>query len=407
MIEDSKIRKNFTISESEYTAFIQNLEKINRKIDKWVGFDPITFTAEEIFTEKRDEINGTLFTIKTYKIEIEGVIPHYEGWQFVSSLEYDRMNKCVFVHNLTENIKIPKYYKNKTFIGCDHCGHKRYRAKSFVIYNEKENRYMEVGSSCLKNFFKQDISKLIPFINSIEDFKEEYNGTGNHVYYVDTLIFLLSVKYVIDKYGWVSMAKFYEECERAEYEKRLPRFVSTKDSALDLGESRELLKVKNSQIKYTKKVINFFKNYDAENNEYLINLCQTIKHDFIKNNKLGIAASMFITYEKMIEKENNKKEQEKRKNVSKHVGEIGQRLKKIKAEVIFDLDKEGNYGTYTIYKFKDEEGNILTSFYSGYNFRSYKGDIVEISGTVSNHDEFNGENQTVIKRLSGKVIEEK
>ncbi len=369
------------IVRAEAIDLIENkIAKINVKINKWDGFEPILFTVDDYFYKKDEEGR----TCKFASVKIEGEIPHYNGWTFVSSLEYDRENKCVFVHCLNKTVELPVEYRNKTSIGCDHCGHNRFRTKSFVVFHEETGEYKEVGSTCLKKFFQQDISKLIPFMKAFDDIEEKSNYGGKLVYYADTLEYFICVKYCIDKYGWISAKEAWNN----------DKITATNVEASRMIGSDEMLKIKTTQIQYAEKVLNYFANLDDQSNSYMINLSKVATLEFVKNNKLGILASAFTAYDRV-----DHEPTEKPTSNSDFIGMLGDRFKKLDVEVTFRKVIENDFGGSILYKFKDVIGNVISTFYSGYKIDLEVGEKIKLTATVTKHSTFHEEKQTSVNRM--------
>ena len=85
---------------------------------------------------------------------------------------------------------------------------------------------------------------------------------------------------------------------------------------------------------------------------------------------------------------------------SKHIGEIGQRLK-IKVKYVFtaswDVDSPWGNTTHHIHKFVDADGNIFVWKTTSYVDGEYGTELV-LAGTIKEHTEYNGEKQTVLTR---------
>lgn len=94
------------------------------------------------------------------------------------------------------------------------------------------------------------------------------------------------------------------------------------------------------------------------------------------------------------------------REISKHVGEIGERLS-IKGTYqrsgSWEQKSFAGYGTVTMYvhTFKDADGNVFTWKTQNGISMEY-GELVNLSGTVKEHAEYKGERQTVLTRC--KVI---
>jgi uncharacterized protein (DUF3820 family) len=86
---------------------------------------------------------------------------------------------------------------------------------------------------------------------------------------------------------------------------------------------------------------------------------------------------------------------------SYHVGKVGERISRT-VEVAMKKVVNGFYGESLLLKFKDEEGNVLMTFYSGNSSDIWDLDLREkvvLTGTVKEHDEYNGEKQTKLTRI--------
>jgi hypothetical protein len=83
-------------------------------------------------------------------------------------------------------------------------------------------------------------------------------------------------------------------------------------------------------------------------------------------------------------------------DTSAYVGEIKERIE-FEAQVEFTKEFDGYYGTTTLIKLRDLEGNVFTWFASGYQ-NVARGDRVSIKGTVKKHEEFREVKQTILTR---------
>ena len=88
------------------------------------------------------------------------------------------------------------------------------------------------------------------------------------------------------------------------------------------------------------------------------------------------------------------------KLVSNYIGTIGQRLT-LECSVVFTKWIDTQFGQSRLIKFQIATGETLVSFYSG-NYYFEIGEKVTIAGTVKAHEEYNGEKQTKINRITVK-----
>lgn len=80
---------------------------------------------------------------------------------------------------------------------------------------------------------------------------------------------------------------------------------------------------------------------------------------------------------------------------SKHIGYIGEK-KEVEIQLDGQFSFRTQYGTSTIYRFKDKEGNVLIWKTGSYieDFDGFK----TMTATIKEHSEYNGENQTGVIR---------
>ena len=92
-----------------------------------------------------------------------------------------------------------------------------------------------------------------------------------------------------------------------------------------------------------------------------------------------------------------------RKAVSKHVGEVGEKVTfKGTFEEGFTFETKIGWMTETrcVYKFKDSDGNMFTWFTSSGRYLDMnKGEPVEVAGIVKEHKVYQDEKQTCLSRV--------
>ena len=139
------MKQIYTIPEENLESLQKKVKQINNKSLKLVG-TPITLTkVEENFIQ--NEI--TKEWNKVIVVEINGEAPHYNGWEFVATLNHNYETGNIIK---SAGQEVPIEYRT-TPIKCDHCGINRFRKDTYVVKNTETNEYKQVGSSCLKDFF--------------------------------------------------------------------------------------------------------------------------------------------------------------------------------------------------------------------------------------------------------------
>ena len=107
--------------------------------------------------------------------------------------------------------------KNLTEISCDHCGWKRNRNHSVLLREIETGKHIQVGSTCVKDFFGIDPSGFmfmasIKFDNILGGINEEksWGDKGNSFYGYELMDVLSYSAAAIAKWGWLSKSKAWE-----------------------------------------------------------------------------------------------------------------------------------------------------------------------------------------------------
>lgn len=143
-------------------------------------------------------------------------------------------------------------------------------------------------------------------------------------------------------------------------------------------------------IDLDKKTLEYFRNLDPGNNDYLINCCKIVSLDYVPIKMIGYASSMIIAYEKAAKNAKNASE-----SISNHV----ERIRNINVTVAYKREFESDFGINILYTFKDESGNIFKTFYSGHTWECEINEKISITGTVKKHTEYQGIKETMLNRV--------
>jgi hypothetical protein len=131
---------------------------------------------------------------------------------------------------------------------------------------------------------------------------------------------------------------------------------------------------------------------------YIMNLQQVFKAGYLTRKHVGLVVSAVHVYNKAKAIEESKK----RGSNSQFIGNIGDKIS-IKVKILFVRAFDTNYGTSYLYNMMDEAGNVLVWFASkqqvNAEYQPYEvGNEVTIAGTIKDHKEYNGTNQTALTR---------
>lgn len=288
---------------------------------------------------------------------------------------------------------------------CDHCGHKRKRNSVYFVAKPQETKYVRVGSTCLQDFFPKsvDILRKFEFYNEIwvtvKGFRDDEDGFfGGHVeprFTTKTILALTSA--AVREYGYTSAT-----AARNNYLLIPTKNVVTNSIFTDRNEDK--LEVIEDDEKKAEEILNWFSNNDEES-EYFENCRQIIEKGYFRSKYIAYIVGLYGAWRH----HNNQKVEYAQRAESKHVGHVGERqtfLGKITA--VREIHSQFSYdGVGYITTVEDSEGNILKYFnlirpnnHDWSHIDDLVGLEVQFDAGVKKHDEWNGQKQTALTRVT-------
>jgi DNA-directed RNA polymerase subunit RPC12/RpoP len=395
---------------------VSKIEKLTKKAIGF-GLEPMELTFGP---DKREEIEeGFRKIVKvTCVAKLVYDIPIIDGWELICTFDIVGMKEFeeVFISKVPSKT-VPVEYQKKDEIHCDHCGHRRFRNHSMLMRNVETGEYKEVGSTCVKDFFGHNPQGFMfyarftwPDLSDCQEVSDnfyDYNGQGYRMGCDDLKATLAYTSGCIKEFGWVS-AKYAMEWDKTATKHQVqeqlnpPRNWETMKGFVRIYPTKDDANIADDTIEYFKGL----SEEELSDNEYLWNCHKIAKHSLVPWKFFGFACSMINAYQRYLQGEIEK---EKRSSQpSDFVGQVGDRLRDIKVTCVFlkELLNEWTGDTKVLYIWLDEQGNKYKTFYSGYKWHMYQGDTAVVTGTVKNHDVWNGEKSTLLTRCAVTDVKE-
>jgi hypothetical protein len=387
------------IAENKFNVESQ-LGKINKRARK-LGLEEVSFIWGKAFVETREVFTREVdrfvkIEVLVIPIDITGPFDIcFDGWKFVATLQHlptgENIIRCI------SNEEIPKQYRS---VGsdCNHCNVNRYRKDTYLVRNESTETFVQVGSSCIKDFLggncPDDIINKANLIAELFSYMEGSNsdytsGFNNKESLYEIGKFLAMTSASIRDYGWVSKSK-----AKARDTGTLSTSTLVQQSLEEPSKSNSS-KITDLDKEIAKNSIEWVENLsDLEcESDYLYNIRAIVRSGMVWNKCFGFAASIIPAYHRMISEKNPV-------NKSNHVGTIKQRS-------VFDLTFQDHfvfdsmYGMTYKFVFHDDDGNIITwTTTSVGKIPFIKGNKYSIKGTVKEHTEYKNVPQTVLSRCT-------
>jgi len=366
----------------------QKLDKLSKKAKK-AGTSDIKLVR----VARRTEEDGTQICI----VAVEGEPVKYEGYTFMGRLDHniDPSGDSNIVYMM------PGEELNETqrSLGadCNHCGWKRNRKDTFILRKDEDGSTIQVGRTCLKDFFGHDPAELVRRAQYITRVIDECRNAEHpsEAYLVnrrtvDLVTFLAYVVSAVEENGWTSGKDAFGD----------PGKKSSRDQAADTmfhwpyPDPAE--RPTKEQVEYAEKVVAWVTTLDPNKSDFNFNMTQLAKIEIIDYKSTGIVAAMVFCYNRHLENEVKKAANPKDDLTgSEYQGEEKERLQ-LDVTVLSSRWHEGQFGSYSITRMLSADGNLFVSFGQ---YHADPGTTVTIRGTVKRHQEYNGVKQTILGRV--------
>ena len=373
----------YNTTKVQFEILTKKLNRVFKKLDainaKYI-FTVIREYADDVPVYNVDPITKTQYKVGEMKVEcveFELDFPAYRVGDYRVGCVLERTEDGNMIYTVDDTIDFSSYYRQP--LRCDHCGTRHERVKAVVLVNDNGDHKM-VGKGCLKDFVGISVDSFANYLYGIgeilNDCELKIYSNEIHLYkeVIDTLYFLAICIEITEFKGYYT------------------------GLAYDAGDL--LRKGHNPEQKFidkAKEITAFFETYDAEGDPFETNtrLLVTGKRTFATPN--GIVAYAPTLYKKIQERLERERQRKLIAETSKYIGTVGE---KITVTVKFEITGgyETQYGYVRIYKFTTRDGNVLIWKTSAWIDEDSANEIT-ITGTVSDHSEYAGVRQTVLKRV--------
>lgn len=421
-------RRQVDIPTFRLNAFEKKAERLQKKARQ---IEEIEFSynvnRDESYTEARNVViegERVKVPVEFVPVVIDGAIEEsieIDGWELIGAIDFGGSNVV-----RSHEDGLADRWGDTSSRRCDHCGHERARKTAYIVRDE-DGHERQVGSTCLEDYLghgsAEELARMYTSIRGIEDEfgranvpDEMWNDNMRDRDYINLKTFLAIVDRIIQKHGWISGSEAYRNRKR-----------STKELAFrayDDDRTRKRLFEEYPETDHDiEAIIEWARSIEDPDNDYLHNLKALAQGEMIHRSKHGgFAASMITAYEREHEDEDEQDVD------SEWIGEEGERVED-KTLTLVKTKECGSRGygygrsreTTWLYKFRDEEGNVVVWFTtSAKSFpvdedgeivdedeteeREYLTDLEDVTFegvrfTVKDHDTFNETKQTKVSRM--------
>jgi hypothetical protein len=286
---------------------------------------------------------------------------------------------------------------------CVHCGYKRRRNQTYVLYEIETGELRQVGTTCVADYTGAHNPERVAawaewmaaLYSDLERDDEEGFGGGGGRIAMRTVEFLAHVAGAIRENGWQSRWR------RTDYGDSERNYNAT----ADVAESNYF--ERNPKFRYdvtaedqdeAQAALDWVRDDLAERDdldEFQHNLVTYTRSDWVPKKGSGFVAYTIMARRREIEGEIKRQRQEKIKADSEWFGEIKSRVKGLTFTVSFTREFESRFGVRTLTKGFTPEGNAITWWGSG---GLEQGRTYTCAATIKAHetDDYNGGAKTTV-----------
>jgi hypothetical protein len=163
---------SFFLTTADFAASAEKVAKLNARAIK-AGI-PAKVELVEIARHEREAAGISGFTRRWTEVEFEiaGLnAVKFNGWTLAATLDHGAEGNIFRVSpHFSETL--PVEFRNTDSTRCDHCGIRRQRNLTVVVYSETEG-FRQVGSDCVKLFLGVSPTSILSFMKDVEDLADD------------------------------------------------------------------------------------------------------------------------------------------------------------------------------------------------------------------------------------------
>lgn len=399
----------YTIPSKRIDNLVKRLEKFNRKALKNQSL-PIVFSVskpyDKIFQEKEIDadtgksiIVDKIISMVDIEIDTESFKP-IKGYRLCACIENTEQGNIIL--NKIPGVEVPHKYR-KSENHCDHCNTDRYRRFTYIIYNEETKDFVQVGSTCIKDYLGVNLSLIASRFQFLDELvcMSDHNGFGS--YYEPTVpiySFLATCLNIIEHDGFVSSKMAFETqgTKRATgnvtWEVMTDHFKPT-NSQTYREWVIERRRYTEEHLNEATKMIDWVKEQDTTK-DYFYNLSMIVNLGYVTRKTVRFACSIIPCYRKAMNMIKPKKEYKP----SEFIGKIGEKIT-FEAVCTKSFDVNGAFGLMCINTLMTDNDEIIV-WYNPKGLEEEK--RYSITATVKDHKVYKDKKQTIILRPKIKEI---
>jgi hypothetical protein len=417
----------YRIPEHKFESFKASIERLKRRAAK-LGCGEIGYITHGIEVDKGYSIRGrggydrfvflpdgqnpfTVFGVsytpascsqRKHLVSVTGDPPKLNGWQFMAALDPMSDEDGNLLGNLVRSIpgaEIPEQFRT-TGIVCDHCQVRRSRNSTYLVRHD-DGIYKQVGRQCLKDFLGHSSPESVAGFAEVlfelralleedvfdDEMDQEESGAARRTYFYKLIKVLEMATCLVRMNGWKPS---YHDMQSTK--EQLIHW--TLSSGAELARIEKDYQITDADRENARLAVEWMATLESSRSDYEFNLYLLSRVGRVRVDSFGFLASAVPAFMRhRADTEDN--------GSSEYVGEIGKRSE-MTLTLVSTSPFESAFGTQTICKFTDDQGNAIV-WWASTAPNVAVGARIKGKATVKKHEVREGVKQTTILRLA--VIE--
>lgn len=395
-----------TVAEARLEEALGELKKLNRKAERY-GTARIEWTLDN---RRQEEVTIGADAGRKAMVWFVDIVftnpetPKVGDFQFIARLEHTEAG--VIIDSIPGE-ELPKRFREASR-ECEHCHHERPRKHLYVV-RDPEGNLVQVGRTCLRDYMGTDtpagVAARFRWLREVQEWGEDWGLSAGRPL-PDSADELLAVTAcAIRLWGWVAKSNPDESLQPTAFAINPWFYCLPGDKHGQEVRAQLRAAIREEDWDMARAAMEWVASEEAGDSEYIHNLRMVLAPGAVPAARRGIACSAVSAYQRHLGvlAERQREAEAAASSPSRHLGAVGERLRGLQLRCDSARGIESQWGTTILYKFHDQDGNVLTWFSSG-GAELEPGAEYLVDATVKAHGEFRGVAETTLTRA--KVNEE-
>lgn len=382
-----------------------NARRLAEKVDAWnarakrLGAQPLDFSMSEPIVEGTPDGDVRVFV----DVVVRGaplVVAHGQ-WTMVGKVSAE---SGVLIPSAVPGRHIPLRYFCADMSRCDHCATRRQRKEVFIFERAGGMGWIQVGRSCLRDFFGRDPGQEICLASLYHEFIAEAerirDGDGGEFaeFGIHLVLSLASAAVAANNGAFVSRA----QASRDEMISTASQVLASLNPPKKRPDGWKPLEISDADRQTAESAIEWLRRQPLGASEYMHSLHALVIENqtgSIRASRLSMVVSLIGAYLRDAGQQATLRGVGPKGAHNSHVGSVGER-RKFQASFVGATSLLTDYGTLYIGKFQSDDGLLV--YRGGSPFwprQTARNTQLEFVATIKAHNEYKGQRQTMIQRV--------